>query len=46
MKLVLARLIFNFDFELADPKDDWFNQSAFVLWDKKPLLLKVKERQV
>jgi cytochrome P450 len=44
MKLVLARIIYDFDFELVDPHDDWFDQKVFTLWDKKPLLLKFKEK--
>jgi hypothetical protein len=44
MKLVLARIIYDFDFELADPGDDWFDQKVFTLWDKKPLLLRFSEK--
>ena len=45
MKLVLARIIYNFDLELVDKEDDWFNQRTFILWDKKPLMVRVKERE-
>lgn len=39
MRLVLARLIYAFDFELADPKDvwDWGRQKTFIFWEKEPL---------
>jgi hypothetical protein len=36
--------MYDFDFELADPKDDWFDQQVFTLWNKKPLLLRFKEK--
>jgi len=45
MKLILARIIYNFDLELVNKQDDWFNQNTFVLWDKKPLMVKINERQ-
>ena len=45
MKLILARIVYNFDLELVDEKDDWFNQKTFILWDKKPLMVRVKERE-
>lgn len=38
MRLVLARVIFNFDIELAEPEDDWMEkQRADFLWHKGPL---------
>ena len=45
MKLILARCIFNFDFTLADGNGDWVKrQNTYMLWEKPPLSLKVKER--
>ena len=37
MRLILARIIFAFDMELVDPSDDWMDQKAYTLWDKKEL---------
>ncbi len=38
MRLILARVIFNFDMELADKSDNWMEgQKAYFLW-KKPAL--------
>ena len=45
MKLILARIVYNFDLELVDEKDDWFDQKTFILWDKKPLMVRVKEKE-
>jgi len=37
MRLILARLLFNFDIELVDPAEDWLNQPVYSIWDKPPL---------
>jgi hypothetical protein len=39
MRLILARLFFAFDIELADAADlwDWGTQKTFIFWEKKPL---------
>ena len=39
MRLILARLLFAFDIELADAADvwDWGTQKTFIFWEKKPL---------
>ncbi|KAL9617345.1 MAG: hypothetical protein Q9160_007875 [Pyrenula sp. 1 TL-2023] len=38
MRLILSRMIFNFDMELANPDQDWIReQQANFLWNKGPL---------
>ena len=38
MRLILARIIFNFDLKLADDSKDWMRkQKIFFLWEKGPL---------
>lgn len=37
MRLILAKVLFNFDMELADKEVDWWAQKAYLLWDKPPL---------
>jgi cytochrome P450 len=44
MRLVLAKMIWHFDMELADPKDDWTRQRIYGLWDKNPLMVKLSSR--
>ena len=44
MKLVLANLVYNFDFELKEHSDDWKDQKVFTVWDKKPLEMLFSER--
>ncbi|TID15340.1 putative secreted glycosidase [Venturia nashicola] len=42
MKLILAKIVFNFDLELVGGDVDWLEQDTFILWIKKPLMVKVK----
>jgi hypothetical protein len=43
MRLLLSKVIYNFDFELGPDSDRaWFEQESYTLWQKKPLLIKVK----
>lgn len=38
MRLILARLIWNFDLKLADDVHDWIGeQENYLLWKKLPL---------
>ncbi|KAK7927301.1 cytochrome p450 [Apiospora marii] len=38
MRLILAKIIFNFDIHLADNSEDWINrQSVYFLWEKPAL---------
>ena len=38
MRLILARIIYNFDMELVHPEKNWLkNQKAHLLWTKPPL---------
>lgn len=47
MKLILARLIFNFDLALAEESTEWMkNQKAYNMWSKPPLFLYLTPRQV
>ncbi|KAI1153499.1 cytochrome P450 [Nemania diffusa] len=43
MRLILARLIYNFDMSLADESRDWLEgQKAFNVWDKPALYVHMK----
>lgn len=45
MKIVLARLLFEFDLEYCGPKgQDWLDQPIYVVWEKKPLMVKLHPR--
>lgn len=39
MRLILARVLWNFDMTIADESKDWVSkQKIFNLWEKGPLL--------
>ncbi|KAI1166340.1 cytochrome P450 [Nemania serpens] len=43
MRLVLAKLVFNFDLSLADDSREWLkDQKAFTVWDKPALNIHLK----
>lgn len=37
MRLILARIIWNFDLKLADDSQKWTDQNIYTFWEKKPL---------
>ncbi|KAJ5663290.1 hypothetical protein N7507_004021 [Penicillium longicatenatum] len=46
MRLVLARMIVNFEMELAEPSFDWIDQKVYNLWEKPPLMLNLIPRDM
>ncbi|KAL6228775.1 hypothetical protein BDW75DRAFT_246343 [Aspergillus navahoensis] len=44
MRLILARILWNFDLELCEQSLDWNDQKSYVLWDKSALMCKIKLR--
>ncbi|RDW66665.1 cytochrome P450-10 [Coleophoma crateriformis] len=43
MRVILARLLWNFDLELTEQSRGWVqNMKMFILWEKPPLLVKLK----
>ncbi|KAL9105820.1 MAG: hypothetical protein Q9227_009076 [Pyrenula ochraceoflavens] len=45
MRLILARLLFAFDLEAAEkPAGKWEDQKSWILWEKMPLMVKLKIR--
>jgi hypothetical protein len=44
MRIILARMVFNFDMELDQPEQNWMDQECFVLWNKPKLMVKLKPR--
>ncbi|KAJ0415698.1 cytochrome P450 [Aspergillus carlsbadensis] len=44
MRLILARMVFNFDMEIDQPGQDWLDQDCFVLWEKPALLVRLSPR--
>ncbi|KAH6715439.1 cytochrome P450 [Leptodontidium sp. MPI-SDFR-AT-0119] len=46
MRLIFARMLWNFDMELMEDSRGWSDQKIFALWEKKPLNVKLTLRQV
>ena len=43
MRLILSKLLFNFDLELDQARTgDWADQRVFIFWEKKPLWVTLK----
>ena len=43
--MILAKMIWNFEFEMADPNDwDWMNQKAYLVFEPKALMVKLTEK--
>ena len=42
MRLIMARMLWNFDLELADQDFEWTKQKAYIVWEKEPLMVRVK----
>lgn len=42
MRLLLAKMLWHFDFELADPETDWYRKmKAFMVWNKDVLQVRL-----
>lgn len=45
MSLTMAKTIWNFDFELENPAEDWWSkQGTYIMWEKVPLMIKLRPR--
>lgn len=42
-KVCIARLVLNFDMELMEDSQDWNKQKVFLLYEKRPLNVKLTE---
>lgn len=42
MRLILAKMMYKFDLQLASESKDWLDQKVFLVWEKKPLMVKIK----
>jgi cytochrome P450 len=45
MRLILARVLWNFDLELMPDSSDWANQKIYVLWEKGAMNVGLKPVQ-
>lgn len=41
MRVILAKVLWSFDLELCEGQGDWMEQKVFLVWEKKPLAVKL-----
>ncbi|KAF7174254.1 hypothetical protein CNMCM6106_008462 [Aspergillus hiratsukae] len=44
MRVILAKVLWNFDLELCEESHDWAEQKSYVLWEKPGLLCRLRKR--
>ncbi|KAL1857489.1 hypothetical protein Daus18300_010354 [Diaporthe australafricana] len=42
MRLIMSKVLWNFDVELCPQSENWIDQKVFILWEKGPLMVKMK----
>ena len=45
MRIIFARVLWNFDLELCEESANWKDQKSYVVWEKAPLMCKLKTRE-
>ncbi|KAJ5902905.1 hypothetical protein N7495_003433 [Penicillium taxi] len=43
-RIILARLVYNFDIQLCPESSNWIDQEMYVNWEKPPLIVNLKDR--
>jgi hypothetical protein len=43
MRLILTKVLYNFDLELCPESENWTDQKVFTLWEKHPLIVKLRD---
>lgn len=43
MRLIITKVLFNFDMELCPESETWADQKTFLLWEKHPLMVRLKD---
>ena len=46
MRLLMAKILWHFDMELAPECREWHRQRIMILWEKPPLMVKIKRREM
>lgn len=42
MRLIISKILWNFDLELCAQSENWADQKTYILWEKHPLMVKMK----
>lgn len=43
MRLILTKVLYNFDLELCPESEGWADQKVYLLWEKHPLMVKLRD---
>ncbi|PNS17594.1 Isotrichodermin C-15 hydroxylase [Sphaceloma murrayae] len=46
MRVIFAKMLFNFDMKLADESQDWMDQNMYVVWEKNTLKVHLIPREI
>jgi hypothetical protein len=41
MRIIMAKILWNFNLTLEDVSRDWTNQKVYLIWAKHPLMVKL-----
>ena len=41
MRLIITKVLYNFDMQLCLESADWADQDVFTLWEKRPLMVRL-----
>lgn len=44
MRIILANVLWRFDFELCPESEGWTDQKVWIVWEKPALMVKLKPR--
>ena len=45
MRMIMAKMLWNFDYKLCDENDNWLDQKVYLVWKKEPLMVQLKPRK-
>lgn len=45
MRMIMVKVLWNFDYELCDENDNWLDQKVYLVWKKEPLMVQLKPRK-
>lgn len=45
MRLILTKLLYNFDLEICPESEHWNQQKIFIMWDKPALYCQLRQVQ-
>lgn len=45
MRLILTKTLYNFDLTLCEESKRWADQKTYIMWEKKPLMVRLTPRK-